>query len=135
MRLRRGWSQEELAAKTGLSMEVIAAYESEPTVLTTKTALQVFDGMPAEAQDRPARAASALADSPPAWLLAEMEARLEEMAAALEIDKGNLGEAIKVFCWSVRGQRLDAERTRALAREERRGARLRRPYALPVRER
>ena len=40
---------------------------------------------------------------------------------------------LKVFCWSVRGNRPDAERTRALARELRRVVgRLRRPYELPV---
>jgi len=39
---------------------------------------------------------------------------------------------LKVFCWSVRGNRPDAERTRALARELRRViGRLRRPYELP----
>jgi hypothetical protein len=64
-------------------------------------------------------------------------------ALARELDKLNrkkkLGSAvrsrIKVFCWSVRGKRLDAGRTRALARELRRGALLRRPFALPVRAR
>jgi hypothetical protein len=64
-------------------------------------------------------------------------------ALARDLDKLNrkkkLGSAVRsrimVFCWLVRGKRLDAGRTRALARELRRGARLRRPYALPVRER
>jgi transcriptional regulator with XRE-family HTH domain len=95
MRLRRGWSQEELAAVTGLPIATIAAYESEPTVLTTKTALQVFDGMPPEAQDRSPDAASALADSPSPELLARMDARVQEIAAAFAIDKGNLGEAVR----------------------------------------
>jgi transcriptional regulator with XRE-family HTH domain len=97
MRLRQGWSQEDLAARTGVPIETIAAYEADPTVLTEETTLQVVEGMPREAEDRAPSTTSTGSASPKAWLEAQMEGRMLEMEAALAIDKGNPGEALRLL--------------------------------------
>ncbi len=104
LRLRLGLSQEELAARAAVPAAEIAAYESEPAALTAQTALQVIDALAALAPapgdgpgDQPAAEPPApkAGASPLAPLLADMEARMEEIGAALAIDKRDFGEALR----------------------------------------
>jgi hypothetical protein len=76
------------------------------------------------------------------WIERRDSAALTKLARDLEALNrrkklaSSVRSRLKLFCWSVRGNRLDAERTRTLARELRRAmGRLRRPYELPFRER
>ena len=95
MRLKRGWSREELAQKSDLPLEVIVAYESDPASLSAHDALRILDAMPPEMfdEDLPFPPSS----SPPPWLLNEMEARLFEVEAALRIDQARFREALELL--------------------------------------
>jgi tetratricopeptide (TPR) repeat protein len=99
MRLRRGWSREELAQRSDLPLDVIVAYESDPASLSSQTALRILDGMPLglideNLADPPASLSPSL---PPQWLLAEMDARMFEIEAALRIDQGRFREALEAL--------------------------------------
>jgi tetratricopeptide (TPR) repeat protein/DNA-binding XRE family transcriptional regulator len=96
IRLRRGWSQEELAQKAGVPVAAIIAYESESPVLPSRIALRVFDALPPDPRDQSLFDAPmpGFPSSPPGWLMNEMEVRMHEFTAAFAIDKRDFSQAL-----------------------------------------
>lgn len=105
-RLKRGLSQEDLAARAGVPVAEIAAYESDPAALSAKLALRVFEAEPPDAEDLvlsdPPEGSPdlgfpdlAFPSAPPAGMLNDMEARMHEMGAALAIDKREFSRALE----------------------------------------
>lgn len=115
MRLRRGWSPEELAAKASLPVKIIREYEADPARLTSLQALRILEGMPFMETD------GDLFDEPspgfpvksPLWMDGEMEAKMHEWEAALRIDQGRFRDALSCLEKGLRAS-PSAERTSRL---------------------
>jgi transcriptional regulator with XRE-family HTH domain len=96
IRKNRGWSREELAQLAGVAVDAIAAYESEPAVLSSRIALRVFDAWAPDPSDKSLfdSPTPPFPSSPPTWLTTQMDARNHEFFAALAIDKRELSQAL-----------------------------------------
>ena len=94
MRLEQGLGCAELARKAGLPVDEILAYEVDPTALDEQTAIAVLRALPPDSDD------DALLDwpddsaEPPPAVIAQMEARMLELEAALRIDEKRFRDAL-----------------------------------------
>jgi hypothetical protein len=97
MRLKVGWSQEELARLASVPVDEIVAYEFEPAALSSGMALCVFDAMPPDARDLSLFDSPTLSlpPSPPIQLAPDMDASVHEISAAFAIDKRDFAQALE----------------------------------------
>jgi transcriptional regulator with XRE-family HTH domain len=100
IRRTNGWSCEELARRAEMPLETILEYESNPETLSAETAGRAFKALTKDSAgddelfDDPATLFSA---SPPPEVVAEMEARLLELEAALRIDEARFRDALALI--------------------------------------
>jgi len=98
MRQARSWTPEELAAKAGLPIDAVLAYESCPASLSSRIATQVLDVVPLMVlTDETMLDAPAFPSDAPRCLNAEVDARVLEWKAALSIDKARFREALNLL--------------------------------------
>lgn len=93
MRQSRGWSPETLAQRAGVPVDTIRAYEADPSRLSAKDAIPILDAMPPVQGDE----LSPSLGPPPQSVLNQMEARMQELEAAMRIDQRRFRDALELL--------------------------------------